>query len=602
MKLPASLSPWAKHLQIFPEEISLTLGNYVQKISPFISPINSLEEISEGEPNGYDGVARRGIYERLLLSELALADGFGEEFIRRAVMGEHLFLNLAKINPGAKRVTIALFDVGAMQIGAPRIAHLAAFIVLARRAEAANSMFLWGILQDEKQLVISDDTESSIKILLESRTPNDVTEEDISRWRENLSDYHKFADVWLIGSENVAQTTEAKGFSHLYVDEVLDLEKRELELKIKSASGIERKTFLELPPTNICTRLLRNPFEVLPAPTFTSGKLDGNVTNFFFDTTGTKLFVKLDSENILSFTVQNERPPTMTKLINPVAKFQPTVHKSIDSKQYVGVGRLKKAIAFISKVDKQTIRLEYQKYGFKLPSGLYHLENGEFAFPENEDGLLQINSITPRHSQYDEAVILDAKGNLISLKQKSLVKSDNIVGYARFVANNVLAITRTENEFIYVGCEDGSDFQRIVSVSGHIERRSPSASNLKQAMFGRGEMGKKVIAFKDEGGNWTILDEKDNVRLMPRPKGEVVGVYKDSRFAPNAGFFELMEDKRTVEFTWAYGRNREILKANEEIIKIEFSPRSPILAYQTASGELIIFSLTHKTAIGRYSK
>lgn len=63
-----------------------------------------------------------------------------------------------------------------------------------------------------------------------------------------------------------------------------------------------------------------------------------------------------------------------------------------------------------------------------------------------------------------------------------------------------------------------------------------------------------------------------------------------------------MEDKRTIDFTWAYGRRREILKASEEIIKIEFSPRSPLLAYQTAGGELVIFSLTHRTALGRYSK
>lgn len=602
MKLPASLTPWAKHLQIFPEEISLTLGNYVQKISPFINPINSLEEISDGEPNGYDGVARRGIYERLLLSELALADGFDDEFIRRAVMGEHLFLNLAKVNPSAKRVTVALFDAGAMQIGAPRIAHLAAFIVLARRAEAANSMFLWGVLQDEKNLVISDDTESSIKILLESRVSQEVTIEDILRWRENLNDFHRLSDIWLIGSENLSQFAETKRFSHLYVDEVVELEKREIELKIKSASGVEKKTFLELPPPNICTRLLRNPFEILPTPTFTSRKIDGNVTNFFFDTTGTKLFAKLDSANVLSFAVQNQKHANITKVLNVVPKLLPTEHTPYDSKHYVGVGRLKKALAFVSKVDKQTIRFEYQRYGFKLPQGLYQLENGEFAFPENEDGLLHLNSISPRYSQYDEAVILDAKGNLISLKEKSIIKSDNIVGYARFVANKVLAITRTEHEFIYVGCEDGTDFHRIVSISDKIERRSPPANRIKQAMFGRGEKGKKIIAFEDELGNWTILDETDNVRLMPRPKGEVVGVYNDARFAPNAGFFELLADKRTVEFTWAYGRRREILKANEEILKIEFSPRSPILAYQTANGELVIFSLTHRTAIGRYSK
>jgi hypothetical protein len=249
------------------------------------------------------------------------------------------------------------------------------------------------------------------------------------------------------------------------------------------------------------------------------------------------------------------------------------------------------------------MRLEYQKYGFKLPQGLYRIENGEFAFPENDEGLLPLNSLSPRYSQYDEAVMLDAKKNLFSLSQKSIVKDDRVVGYARFLAHDVLAIARTDHEFIYVGCEDGSDYQRIVSVSDRgIERRPPPANRINQALFGRGENGKKIIAFEDEAGNWTVLDEKDNVRLMARPKGEMVGVYHDSRFAPQAGFFELMDDRQTLEFTWAYGRRRQILKAGEEIIKIAFSPRSPILAYQTISGELVIFSLTHKIAIGHYSK
>ncbi len=594
MKLPTNLTPWAKHLQIFPDEISLTLGNYVQKISPFIAPINSNVEESDGEPNGYDGVNRRGIYERLLLSELALADEIGEEFIRRAVMGEHLFLNLARVSPSSKRVSIALFDAGAMQIGTPRIAHLAALIILARRAEATNAMFLWGVLQNEKQLIISDDTEASVKILLESRTPNEVCEEDISAWQEKLKEVDKFADVWLIGSKNISQFVETKIFSCLYVDEVLELEKNELELKIKSASGIEKQIFLELPPPNICTRLLRNPFEIPQPITTVNAKLDGNVTNFFFDTTGTKLFAKLDSNTILSFAVQN---------FNSVRQMSPTKYQSYDSKSFIAVGRLKKAIAVAAKVDNQTIRLEYKKNGFSLKQGLYHTNNIDFSFPDDANGLLQLYSVRPRNFHYDEAAILDANRNLFLLKQISQddKNSNPIIGTAMISATNVLAVVQTDHKFMYVGCEDGNDYHYFISISDKIERKSLSGKRLKQAMFGRGENGKKVLAIEDEGGNWSILEENDNLRIMPRPNGEVVGVYQDARFAPNAGFFELLEDRKTLEFTWAYGRRRQILKTEEEILKIEFSPRSPILAYQTA-GELVIFSLTYKTAIGRYSK
>ncbi len=586
MKFPTSLTPWAKHLQIFPDEISLVLGGYVRKISPFISPINSSDENSDGEPNGYDGVNRRGIYERLLLSELALADDFGDEFIRRAVMGEHLFLNLAKISPSAKRVSIALFDAGAMQIGTPRIAHLAALIIFARRAEAADTMFLWGVLQNEKQLIISDDTESSVKILLESRTANDVCEEDVSAWREKLKEVHKMSDVWLIGSEKLSQFEEAKGFSHLYIDETSDLEKLELNLKIKSASGIEKQIALELPPPNICTRLLRNPFETLSPIHTQTAKLDGNVTNFFFDATGTKLFAKLDSESILSFPVQN------------VQQTSPIIYKSYTENSYVAIGRLKKAIAVAVKIDNQTIRFQYQKYGFNLKAGLYKMLTGDFNFPQDEKNLLQIFASSPRPSKPDRAAILDAKGNLFSLEEKP----DNSAGYFKLLATNVLAVTKTDKEFLYVGCKEKDEFHTFVSISDSIYSKSFTGKRLNQAFFGRGEAGKKVLAIEDTSGNWSFVEDKDPFRIMPQPKGEVVGVYHDSRFAPKAGFFELMDDRKTIEFSWAYGRRKHIMTADDEIVKIEFNPRSPIFAYQTASGELILYSLTHQTAIGRYSK
>jgi len=600
MKLPASLATWAKQLQIFPEEVSLTLGEYVRKISPFVSPLNAENHDETGEPNGYDGVARRGIYERLLISELALADDFSEEFVRRAVMGEHLFLNLARVSPAAKRISVALFDSGAMQLGTPRIAHIAAFIVLARRAEAANAMFLWGVLQDEKQLVISDDTEASIKILLESRKANEASEEDVIEWRKKLKGTNQMSDVWLVGSEQIGDFDKAKAFSHLYVDEILDLEKRRLSLKVKSASSIEKSTVLELPSPDMCVRLLRNPFEHLPKIQATKANLGGNITNFFFDNSGSKLFAKLDSHDVLVFPVQN---------LQGSGKIYPTVYHGFDPQDYkavpyIAAGRLRKAIAVGVKIDDHTLRLDYRKMGFDLPKGLYRSESGALIFPDDQTGLLQIYNVRPRKFHYDEAAILDAGGNLFLLNQlgKKTINTSESIGTLRLLATNVLAVAQSNETFVYVGCEDGNEYHRIVSISDKIERRALAGNRLKRAFFGRGEMGSKVLAFQDSAENWTILDEENNHRIMPRPKGEVVGVMHDKRLAPVSGLFELMEDRRTLDFCWQYGRRKQILQAKDEIVKIQFSPRSPILAYQTAEGELVLFSLTYRMPIGTYSK
>jgi hypothetical protein len=59
-------------------------------------------------------------------------------------MGEHLFLNRAHSSPIGTRASLALFDAGPSQLGSPRIAHIAALIVLANRADSAGSSFTWG--------------------------------------------------------------------------------------------------------------------------------------------------------------------------------------------------------------------------------------------------------------------------------------------------------------------------------------------------------------------------------------------------------------------------------------------------------------------------
>lgn len=596
MNLPPSLKSWATILQQFPPEISFVLGDYARRIAPFFGTLAANDANRDGEPNGYDGVARRGIYERLLISELALADDFPEEFVRRAAMGEHLFLNLAKQNPNAKRVTVAIFDAGARQLGTPRIAHLAVLIVLARRAEAANARFLWGIFQEHKQLIVSDDTAASVKILLESRNASDVTAEDIAAWREELGGVPDKSDVWLVGSESLARFRDASDFSRVFVDEVLEVGKRELTLKIFGASSAAKQIALELPAAHLCTRLLRNPFETAKAPRFTGAQISGKVTNLFFDQSGARLFAKLDSPDVLAFAVQN---------VAGARNLFPAVYKPERGEKHVAVGSLRKSIAFLSMHDQQTLRLSYKKHNFPLKTGLYQFDAAEFRPPE-DDNLLRILNVRPRNFADTEAAVLDAAGDLFLLAENRPDSGGNVAhpsGFLRRTAIDVLAVAQTDKAFVFVGREDGDEFHRIVSVGDKIERREIPASQVTRAIFGRGEAGNKVLAIESYQQGWMILGENDNVAPQHfEPRGAIVGVYHDSRFAPNAGWFELMDDRRTLDFAWGAARRRTVLTASDEIEKIEFSPRSPILAYQTVGGELVIFSLTHRAAIGHYSK
>src|SRR5262249_50113041 len=126
MELPRSLAPWARYLGIFPRETSLAIGPLVQRIALAVGPMRARSLSRAGDPDGFDDLSRRGSYERLLASEWLLADEAPDEFARRAAMGEHVFLSIARREPSGSRVSMALFDAGPNQIGSPRLAQLAA--------------------------------------------------------------------------------------------------------------------------------------------------------------------------------------------------------------------------------------------------------------------------------------------------------------------------------------------------------------------------------------------------------------------------------------------------------------------------------------------
>ena len=105
------------------------------------------------------------------------------------------------------------------------------------------------------------------------------------------------------------------------------------------------------------------------------------------------------------------------------------------------------------------------------------------------------------------------------------------------MATNVLAVAQTDEEFIYIGCEDGNEYHLIVSISDKIERFSLAGKRLKKAIFGRGEMGKKVCALETEAETGQFWTKKTRSELCRSRKAKSSAFIKDSRFAPNFRIF-----------------------------------------------------------------
>ena len=200
-ELPRALMPWSPYLQLLPAEHIAAFAPLVQRLDVAIGPLRVQVNGGGGEPDGFDGISRRGAYDRLLLSEWLLADELPDEFARRAVMSEHAFLQIARQEPAGARISFALFDAGPNQLGAPRIAQIAALIVLARRAEAAGATLVWGVLQRPADLERHGLTAAGLAHLVAARCAVEATDDHLAKWRALASAPADRDELWIIGGE-----------------------------------------------------------------------------------------------------------------------------------------------------------------------------------------------------------------------------------------------------------------------------------------------------------------------------------------------------------------------------------------------------------------
>lgn len=265
--LPRVLQPWHDWLQWFPHESALAIGGMLPRLHAAMGRYRGTLQRGAHTPNGIDELRRRGPYHRLLLSEWALADEVPDEFLRRASSGEHLFLSPRYETLRADAEIVAVFDAGPAQFGAPRLAHIALWILLARRAEEAGIGFRWGLLDAPGVLDAGGDAHA-LKRMLAARTLRHADANRVAAWRDALAaEPCQSGERWCIGGARDA--TDA--FSHR-VAIARDLHEN-LHVEIAGPGG-RRDVDVPLPPGKASARLLRGGFAYEVAATHT---LDASV-------------------------------------------------------------------------------------------------------------------------------------------------------------------------------------------------------------------------------------------------------------------------------------------------------------------------------------
>ncbi len=264
MKLPGTLARWHPLLDVFQAELQPELARMASALELAIGRPRVNSSKAADEPSGFDGLSRRGTYERLLLTEWLMAEEAPLEFVRRAAGGEHSFLRLAHDAPRGEFHTAAIFDAGPEQLGTPRIAHLAALIVLARRAENAKGSLVWCVAQ-QPDATYSLVDRATLENLLDGRSALETNIEQVQHARQVMERAAAMQEIWLIGGEHCAAIAAELRMNHLQVTDVLEPGAHQLEISVRQGRmGTARRIVLDLPPDAVCTRLLRDPFAASP--------------------------------------------------------------------------------------------------------------------------------------------------------------------------------------------------------------------------------------------------------------------------------------------------------------------------------------------------
>lgn len=185
----AALKPFVKTLGELEPDVAAALSPWLPRLSLLLGAL-ARTHAAGGDPDGFDGVTQRGRYDRLLLSEWAIALELPDEFLRRAVMNEHLFTELKRREPQGALHSVVVVDAGPDQLGAPRLMHLAAAIVGEARARKAKAAFAWGATTEPVRLFPRVDPESA-RHVLDARRATPLQATSLERWHVAISRFEK---------------------------------------------------------------------------------------------------------------------------------------------------------------------------------------------------------------------------------------------------------------------------------------------------------------------------------------------------------------------------------------------------------------------------
>lgn len=574
--LPPELAPWRPLLAPLSPEFPRHLGPWVRRLAAVLGPMTVDHEDPAGEPDGFGGVARRGGYERLLLSEWALARSVPLEFLRRAVMGEHLFLDPARrVRRGDPRL-VALFDAGPDQLGAPRLAHLVALVVLAERAARAGGEFVWGLLQDPHAVRHDAADPDGFRHLLAGRSPRLPAAADLERWSGELGAVVADEERWWIGGATLAALRHDGGHGHggrLTVSEPATPETAELMVAVSAPGRSRVELRLSLPPSPVRVRLLRDPTRSAGSRATTAGPAD--LAGMVFNPDGVRLLGRDGEGDVVAFQVRSQGQARVRKF--GIAADEKLVAASIQGRRWIAVTRHQNVL---------------HAHGVGTPA--WRRASGAARLTgTDEDGL------PPRILKDDQAptpcLWSSALGKLLWMDGEGAVFEVEPFGagrprrlfrraHALVMLGEICAVveeagtaTAAKPRSLAVLDRDG-EFRSQLSLASRGPMEVHLGYSPRRVRFGG--MPGLLLALRRTEDSWRLVHgDRDRV-LRPGSTCRVVGVARGKDGEP--GLLVLEADGRTIQHV-GLRSSRVVVRAPAPVTEVAVAVRSPCVALRFAA-------------------
>lgn len=579
--LPPLLQPWAGWLALFPDDLAATLGQLLLRLQPLVGPLRRHAARTAIDPAGVGDIVRRGSFERLLISEWAVADSVPEEFLRRAANGELLFTGPEPANSETSLASVALFDAGPAQLGEPRLAHIAIFILLARRAELAGAEFRWGILQEPGELHPAQGADS-VRLLLGARTHAVLDDAGLAQWNAALAE--TAAECWLVGDP--ATPCPALAHSRVLVRRSWLEDQLEVEL-VQGRRGAS--VALPLPAPQDGVRLLRRPFDRPAAPNGSLLASKGHSLKRppLFGTTHEWLALGMMDGSVTVYRV-----PDMPQAGTGRPRNQ---GKTAHANAIVGAGLIRRSYATVA-LEKGALRFR----GF--PGPIFGSLELPLPGPELFKPVPAALRLAPvfhwlgreQGVPVEEVLMLDKAGNLACWTGRGAPRRGGLQTDFRLVSRKVISAIQHGDRVLFAVADKGRT--DVYSVSKGVPVREhlyPIMEEGEQLLFGelkawRGGRGTYALCLG--GSDWLAGDAAGADRITVGHRDIVLGCAR-GKDLKRPGVLVLDAERRKIALV-ASGARTTLLSSDETIAQASFDPAHGRLAWLgQASGALAVRDL-----------